>query len=97
ADRALEQLPTFDWIVFTSANGVRGFLGRLSARTLPRAKVAAIGAATARCLEAFGRPADLVPDDSRSEGLVEALRDRVLGKRLLLVGAEQGRRVLDEE
>jgi uroporphyrinogen III methyltransferase / synthase len=62
-DRAAKRLADTDWVVFTSANGVRFFCSRLrDARAFGRAKVAAIGPGTANALAAFGVRADLVPE-----------------------------------
>lgn len=101
-DRALERLATYDWIVFTSANGVERFFARLDAcgrdvRALHRAKIAAIGPETARSLAVRHLRADLVPDDFRAEGLIEALAEGdVRGKRFLLPRAGGARAVLPE-
>ena len=75
-DRALERLETFDWLIFTSANGAKYFFERLKckgldARALASMKVAAIGKTTAKRLTAFGIVADLVPEKESSTGLLE--------------------------
>ncbi|MEN6451914.1 MAG: uroporphyrinogen-III synthase [Thermoguttaceae bacterium] len=74
-DRALARLHEFDWLVFSSANGVRFLLERrrdrgLGAR-LPR--VAAMGPGTAAALGEFGVRADLTPAEFRAESLADAL------------------------
>ncbi len=76
ADQTLKHLDTFDWIVFTSANGVRFFFKRLNAlgsdtRALSSTKVATIGKTTAESLAEFGIVADMVPDTESSAGLLE--------------------------
>jgi len=99
-DTALRQLADYDWVVFTSANGVDFFFSRLrrlgkNRRALKRARVAAIGPATAAALRGRGVRVALVPDEYRAEGLVRALRgERWRGKRVLLARAEQAREVL---
>ncbi|MBA3311936.1 MAG: uroporphyrinogen-III C-methyltransferase [Planctomycetota bacterium] len=98
-DRAIAALPDYDWHVFTSANGVDGFLGRLwergdDLRTLAGSRIAAIGPATVERLRAFHLRADVVPHEYRAEGLVEALRPLVAGQRVLWAGADRGRDVL---
>lgn len=98
-DRALGELATFDWIVFTSRNGVRLFFARLLAsgrdlRSLGRARLAAIGAATARELGERGFRPDLVPDEYVAESLAARLAERVTGQRVLLARAEVARDVL---
>ena len=101
-DAAIGRLDTYDWIVFASANGVRGFLDRLrlagrDGRALGTARLAAIGPATRASLEAAGYVCDLVPGDYRSEGLVEALAEQPPGGRFLLVRAAAGRDLLRRE
>ncbi|MDA7979513.1 MAG: uroporphyrinogen-III C-methyltransferase [Pirellulales bacterium] len=89
----------FDWIVFSSANGVQHFLKRLSAtgrdvRALARSQLAVIGSATAMALARYHLQADLTPDEFRAEALAEALAKGANGKRFLLIRASRGRDVL---
>jgi uroporphyrinogen III methyltransferase/synthase len=90
----------FDWIVFTSANGVRSFARELAALEMgprvPRARIAAVGAATAAAASSEGWSVELVPDAHTSEGLLDALsRDRSLERaKVLLPVAERARDVL---
>lgn len=100
-DFAIGSLSTFDLIVFTSVNGVEKFFDRLSkqkkdARSI-RGKIAAIGSSTARALEAHGIIADFVPNEFRAEALVELLKDRVEGKKILIARAEEARELLPHE
>jgi uroporphyrinogen III methyltransferase / synthase len=100
-DRAIDRLAEFDWLVFTSANGVRHFVTRLEQRgldfrALGSVKLAAIGPATAEALARVHLTADLVPETHRSEGLAEALASRVAGLRVLLARADRGRAVLKD-
>src|SRR5262249_16286693 len=79
-DDAIPRLSTFDWLVFTSGNGVRYFLNRLELRgfdlrALGPLKLAAIGPGTAEALARNLLKADLVPDEYRSEALAAALAD----------------------
>jgi uroporphyrinogen III methyltransferase/synthase len=101
-DRTIEQLSKFDWIVFTSSNGVQALLGRLwdtggDARRLGDAKLAAIGEGTAEALAKFHLRADVVPATSRAEALAEVLHPQVAGKRVLWPKASRGRDVLASE
>jgi len=96
---AIGRLDSYDWIVFASANGVRGFFDALRAagrdgRALGAARLAVIGPATRRSLEAAGLFSDLMPDDFSSEGLVAAFAEMPRGTRFLLVRADRGRDVL---
>jgi uroporphyrinogen III methyltransferase/synthase len=98
-DRALGQLPSFQWLVFTSANGVHAFLGRLrqtgrDMRALGPLRLAAIGPRTAEALRGYHLEPDLVPPVFRSEELAAALHVRVAGQRLLLARADRGRDLL---
>lgn len=101
-DQVLRDLSSFDWLVFTSANGVRHFLDRLTrigldARALGGVQLAAIGPGTARALGEYHLRADLVPADHRSEGLAHDVAERVQGGRVLLARADRGRDVLQRE
>lgn len=101
-DAAISDIKNFDWIIFTSANGVEKFFERLrnfklDARALNRAKVAVIGAATAEKLSGFGIIADVVPAEFRAEGLIDALKDKVHGRKILLARAEVARDILPAE
>ena len=98
-DRALESLERFDWIVFTSAYGVEVFFERLAnsggdSRRLGRARLAAIGPATAQALSRYGLRTDWVPGEFRAEALADGLAPHVGGKRVLLPRAEGARDVL---
>jgi uroporphyrinogen III methyltransferase/synthase len=101
-DRMLGRLHEFDWLVFTSANGVRALLDRLLAlgrdlRDLGPLRLAAIGPRTAAALGEFHLRPDLTPNEYRSEALVESLRAQVSGNRVLLARADRGRELLREE
>lgn len=99
-DDAIARLERYTWAVFTSVNGVAAFRGRLAAAgrnagALAGVRVAAIGPQTAAALAADGVRADLVPDEYRAEGLVEALRPHLTpGGEVLLVRAAEAREVL---
>ncbi len=101
-DQALTHLGEYDWVVFTSANGVRALLERLlkqglDLRALATTRLAAIGPATAEMLRSYHLQSDLVPLTYTSEGLAAALRGRVMGQRVLLARADRGRELLQEE
>ena len=77
-DAALRHLPSYDWIVWTSANGVTRTLARMqtlgiATETLRQSNLAVIGGATARALAAAGLTADLVPPSAVAESLRDAL------------------------
>ena len=98
-DDAIAQLGRYDWLVFSSANGVRYFLGRLLStgrdlRALGGVKLAAIGPGTGQALQDSQLRADVQPNQFRSEALADALAKGAGGKRFLLVRASRGRDVL---
>lgn len=101
-DAAIAKIQTFDWIIFTSANGVASFFDRLNAsgldaRALANAKIAAIGSATAEKIQSHGLIADLIPAEFRAEGLVDALKNNIAGQKILIARAEIARDVLPAE
>jgi uroporphyrinogen III methyltransferase/synthase len=103
-DRALDELHAgdWDWLVFTSANGVRAVMKRIDTlgrdlRTLGRVKLAAIGPKTADVLREYHLRADVVPTSFSSEGLAATLAEPTRGQRVLLARANRGRELLREE
>jgi uroporphyrinogen III methyltransferase/synthase len=101
-DQVLSRVVDYDWLVFTSVNGVRAFVDRLlelgrDLRSLGHLKIAAIGPATASALLSYHLRADLIPATYSSEGLAGALAEHVAGRRVLLARADRGREVLREE
>ncbi len=101
-DRAIRGLRDYDWMIFTSANGVDWFVKRLDAsprdlRDLPP-KICAIGPATAGRLRSLHIGVDLVPEEFVAESLVAAFRGIPLsGARVLLARAQEARDVLPVE
>jgi uroporphyrinogen III methyltransferase/synthase len=101
--QAVENLAAYDWIVFTSVNGVIYFFEQLFAagkdvRALGRMQTAAIGPATAARLLEYGLNSDIVPDNYRAESVVEAFgKVKLKGKKILLPRAAEARPVLPQE
>jgi len=99
-DAVLSRLDEFDWIVFSSANGVRQLLDRLLAtnrdvRALGNVKLATIGPGTTEALADYRLKTDLQPgDEYRAETLAAALAGEANGKRFLLARASRGRELL---
>lgn len=103
-DGACARAGTYDWIVFTSANGAQAFMDRLhaaggDARQLANAKLCAVGPGTAARLRRYSLAVDLVPDDHRAEGVVAALKStgRIAGANILFPKADVARDVVPEE
>lgn len=100
--KACENIEAYDWLVFTSPNGVSAFFAALEAagkdcRALHRAKVATIGPATGQAVAKRGLKPDVVARTFVAEGLLDALSAYDLdGTRVLLPRAAQAREVLPE-
>jgi uroporphyrinogen III methyltransferase/synthase len=101
-DRAIAELDSYDWLVFTSVNGVRFFMDRLDAskhdlRKL-RAKICAIGPATRAAVEALHLKVDVMGKEYVAESLLEAFADYDLaGKHVLLPRAAVARDLVPTE
>jgi len=99
-DEALGSLSGFDWLVFTSVNGVERFFERLHAgggdsRALGPCRVAAVGPRTAEALAAHGIRPDLIPSGYHAEGIVEAFAGQdVSGSKALYPKADRARDVI---
>jgi uroporphyrinogen III methyltransferase/synthase len=102
-DAACDTAERYDWIVFTSVNGVehfmRRFLERRDIRDLKDVRLCTVGPATAAALAQYGVRVDLTPAEHRAEGLVEAFAafGKMYGMRVLLPRAEMARELVGEE
>ena len=102
-DRACADASKYDWIVFTSANGVDAFMQRLLAvsdiRELKGVRLCSIGPSTAERLTRYGVRVDLTPDEYRAEAVADALKSlgNVKGRRFLLPRADIARELLADE
>ena len=101
-DRVIDKLNSYDWIIFTSANGVNIFFERLSEkredRYLPSSlKVCAIGPATAYQLKEKGIEVDYVPKEFVAEAILKGFKEiAVKEKSILLARAKEARDVLPQ-
>ncbi|NQV28153.1 MAG: uroporphyrinogen-III synthase, partial [Rhodopirellula sp.] len=101
-DATLQRLDEFDWLVFTSVNGVQALFDRLwqqggDARKLAGLKIATIGTSTAEALANYHLRADLVPDEFRAEALAKVMTPHVAGQQVLWARASRGREVLPQQ
>ncbi len=102
-DQAIRSLAHYNWLVFTSANGVQAFLKRiellgLDLRALGHIRIAAIGPKTAETLRVHHLRADLVPARYQSEDLAAELLTQIQPQqRILLARADRGRDVLRQQ
>lgn len=97
-DAAVSRLYSYDWVIFTSANGVAAFADRMravgvDAGRLKERRIAAIGPATAQALAAMGCPPDFVPRTYVAEAIVEQI-GAVAGLKVLLPRADIAREAL---
>jgi uroporphyrinogen-III synthase len=101
-DHALKNLKSYDWLILTSANGVEALWNRLRklhipVKNLKQLQIAAIGPATKKAIVKRGLEVKMVPEEYVAESVVKGLRDKVNGKRVLLVRAKVARDVIPEE
>ncbi|GJL53597.1 MAG: uroporphyrinogen III methyltransferase [Nitrospirales bacterium] len=102
-DESIATLSTYQWLVFTSVNGVRAFMERLKIsgrdiRSLAGLRLCCIGPRTAEEASLFGIHADCVPDEYQAEGVIEALKQAgVDGQRILIPRAEVAREILPQQ
>jgi uroporphyrinogen III methyltransferase/synthase len=100
-DQAIGALATYDWVIFTSANGVGAVAERLCAlggepRLPDGPRVAAIGPATAAALQDYGVRVDFVPPVYVAEEIAAGIGD-VRGQRVLLPRADKARQALAQD
>ncbi len=103
-DQSINALDKYQWLLFTSVNGVKYFLKRLEylgkdVRDLKGLKIGAIGPKTAEAWSHLGIRPDLMPSEYRAEAVVECFKEQetVKGLKILLPRATQAREVLPEE
>jgi len=101
-DNALKNIKSYDWLILTSANGVEAMWQRLrklriARRRLKRLQIAAIGPATKKAIVKHGLKVKMVPEEYVAESVVKGLRDKVKGKRIVLIRARVARDVIPEE
>lgn len=90
-DNALSSLERYDWLVFTSANGVKHFFERVAEKGTaiknPRCGIATVGPSTAAAVDSQGLVVSFLPSTYLTEKLASDL-PQVDGRRILLVRAE---------
>lgn len=101
-DQAIENLKNYNWIIFTSANGVRFFLRRLrengkDLRELYGVRIMAIGPGTAAEISRHDLKVDAMPEKFIAESVVDLFGDALNGMRILLPRAKVARDVIPRE
>ena len=88
-DAAVARIDSYDWLIFTSVNGVRYFIDRLDRSAVDlrslKAKICAIGPATAAAVEALHLKVDKMPEEYVAESLVKAFANEDLNWRRILL------------
>ncbi len=101
-DNGIKNLSSYDWVIFTSVNGVRYFFDRLTRlgkdlRELKGVKICAIGPRTTRAIREFNIKVDLTPKVFRAEAILKALgKSGIKGKRFILPRALKAREILPD-
>jgi hydroxymethylbilane synthase len=101
-DKAITDLEAYDWLVFTSVNGVKFFMARMDSRqkgrgSLAKLRIVAIGPRTREEIEGYGLFCEFTPQEYVAEAVIEQLgRRQIKGQKILLPRADIARRVLPE-
>ncbi len=101
-DRAIGTIHTYNWVIFTSVNGVEHFFKRLrflgkDIRELKGLRLCAIGPSTREALEEKGLIVEYVPSEYRAEAVLEVIQDVLKpGEKVLLPRADIARKILSE-
>ncbi|MGH7259704.1 MAG: uroporphyrinogen-III C-methyltransferase [Nitrospiraceae bacterium] len=102
-DEAIADLRKYQWLVFTSMNGVKPFMERLQrqgldSRAVTGLRLGCIGPRTAEALAAYGLRADVIPAEYQAEGLIAAMKAAgVNGQRVLIPRASVAREILPDQ
>ena len=102
-DRAIYNLSSYDWLIFTSVNGVTYFFERLfkkgqDVRSLGKIRTATIGSVTSKKLQNYGIKSDIIPKTYRAESIIEAFADQPIKNcKILLPRAKEARLVLPKK
>ncbi|MFC1492372.1 uroporphyrinogen-III C-methyltransferase [candidate division KSB1 bacterium] len=103
-DECLQKGGDFDWIIFTSVNGVRAFAQRmieldLDIRIFSKAKFAAIGSMSGKAVRELGVKVDFVPEDYTSTGFITGFREKFSGlssSRILIPCSDLAREIIPD-
>jgi uroporphyrinogen-III synthase len=101
-DDALRLTSEYEWLILTSVNGVQALFARMEKLGIPKRRllplnIVAIGPATRAAIEKEGLPVAVTPKEYVAESVVEALKSRVKGKRVLLCRAKIARDVIPRD
>lgn len=104
ADYAIENLHDYNWVIFTSVNGVNSFMERITelgkdiSYAFYDVKICTVGVKTADAVEPYGVHVDFVPAEFRAEAIVKGFKGMAgIGKKILIPRAQVGRELLPDE
>lgn len=101
-DNAIAEIESYDWLIFTSVNGVQAFMNRMrrlrkDIRNLNNIKIVAIGPKTREEIEKYGIFCEFMPEEFVAEAIIEVFRgEEIKGKKVLLPRADIARKVLPD-
>ncbi|MCD4741526.1 MAG: uroporphyrinogen-III C-methyltransferase [Desulfobacteraceae bacterium] len=101
--KSIDNISSFDWVIFTSVNGVQFFFDTLysqnkDVRILGHLKFACIGPVTKKILKKYGIISDVLPETYKAESVVKAFSGiEIKGKNILIPRAKEARAVLPQE
>ncbi len=99
-DKTIKSISKFDYVIFTSVNGVKYFFSRifskgLDSRIFSEKKIVVIGEKTGSELKSYGLSADIIPHNYTAEGIIESLKpSEIKGRRFLIPRAKVARDTL---
>ncbi len=102
-EQSIDNIKSFDWVIFTSVNGVKFFFDTLysknkDVRILGHLKFACIGPVTKETLREYGIISDVLPDTYKAESVIKAFSDKnIKGRHILIPRAKKARAVLPLE
>lgn len=101
-DESIKLVNEYEWLILTSVNGVHAMFDRMAALNIPRRvlthlHIVAIGSATRAAIEKEGLRVAIMPKEYVAESVVEALGEKIHGKRVLLCRAKIARDVIPNE
>jgi uroporphyrinogen III methyltransferase/synthase len=109
-DSAIDKIKIYNWLIFTSRNGVKYFLKRFferdrDIRDLKGIKICAVGSKTSEEIKRYGMKVDLIPEEFSSEGLIKLFSEQrakskergLKGMKFLLPKAEKTREIFPEK
>lgn len=106
-DNSIDKINSYDWLIFTSTNGVKFFFRRFleqgrDIREMKGIKICAVGSKTASAINKYGIKVDMIPEKFNAEGLIKSFikvygKAGLKGVRFLLPRAEVAREIFPEK